>query len=111
MSKLCIIREKSLVGCVVPFRIFINQNEIGKVSNGQSIVINAPDENFILRFVMVGEAVTFHPVHAEILIDPFKSTSGQIICHLQTTLNVLGAVTGGLVTRVGNLKINVDYGS
>lgn len=111
MSKLCIIRESSFVGCVVPFRIFINKNEIGKVSNGESINIDAPNENFNLKFVAVGAAITFHPVYADILIEPSKSNSGQIKCHLQTTLNVLGAITGGFVTRVGNLKIDVDYGS
>ena len=37
--KIIINREKSFVGCLVGFKIYVDNNYVGKVKNGKTLII------------------------------------------------------------------------
>ena len=46
--KLTLTRQKAVVGCAVAFKIYIDNVKVGKIKNGQTIVLNVSAGNHII---------------------------------------------------------------
>lgn len=105
-----ITRDRAYVGRVMPYRIKIDGREVAKISAGGETKIEVPDTPFNLEFSMVGNSMNFHPIKGNITVEPVRSATGQMKCHLTTKPNWLGIlVGGGIFFPVGHLNIQFEY--
>ncbi len=106
---LTITRDRAYVGRVMPYRIKINDREVAKISCGGEVVLEVPDSPFKLEFTMVGNSMSFHPIKGFVNVEPVRSASGHMKCHLVTKPNWLGIIVSGLLFPVGRLEAKFQY--
>ena len=109
MKTLNIERTKSFVGAAMPYRIYVNGTEQGKLMIGNRLSVEIPDSNTVLKVSMGGNISTFHKMEKEIVIFPEHCRGGIINCTISTKLNWIGLLTMGIFQAVGRLDINVKY--
>lgn len=107
--RLIIQRNSAYVAMAMSYRIKINGQEVGMVSNGKTVAVPCPDQPFELFMTMYGNSLNVHPIQARVMIDPRQSRSGDIFVAVNTKMNVLGTLTGGLLAPVGNMSLDVRY--
>lgn len=99
-------REKSFIGCAMPFRIIIDGKEVTKLSNGGEYSMQLPNKDFMLKVYMCGNAITIHKVEAETLICP-SQYNGKINCTISVKPKLLGILSMGLLSAPGTLEFNM----
>ena len=107
--QLNIVRDKSMTGAGMPYRIYINGKEVTRLTFGQSYSTEINDEPTKLKVSMVGNAITIHKIEKEITLLPNNCKSGLINCQITTKSNPLGILSGGLFKAAGETEINVVY--
>ena len=107
--QLNISRDKALVGAAMPYRVFINGEEIGKLNVGKNMLYELPRTQTTLKVSMVGNALSFHKIEKEVALFPQYCKTGRIDCKIQTKFNWLGYLNLGLLQAIGKTKITIEY--
>ncbi len=107
--RLIIKRNKAFVACAVSYRIKINGQDAGMVSNGKTVALMCPDVPFDLQIVMYGNSMNVHSIDARTMIDPRQSRTGDIFVDINSKMNFPGVLTSGLFAPVCNMSPNVRY--
>ncbi len=106
---LTITRDRAYVGRLMSYRIKINGHEVAQIPAGGEVRLEVPDSPFNLEFAMVGNSMSFHPIKGSVMVEPVRSATGQMQCHLMTKPNWLGIIVSGLFFPVGYLEIKFNY--
>lgn len=106
---LTITRDRAYVGRLMSFRIKINGQEVAQIPAGGEVKLEVPDSPFNLEFGMVGNSMNFHPIKGSVMVEPMRSATGQMRCHLMTKPNWKGIILSALFFPVGHLVIKLDY--
>lgn len=105
-----ITRDKSFIGAAMSYRINLNGTEIGLLRVGESISIEIDSaDNLSLSASMVGNAISIHKIEKEILLQPKFCKTKVIDCLIRTKFNIIGFLTLGLLSAIGNTEIRVMY--
>lgn len=107
--KLNIYRDKSLIGAGMPYRIFVNGVEKGKIGIGKSISIDIPNIQSTLKVSMVGNSLSFHNIEKEVVIFPQYCKNGIVKCRIKTKFNWIGYLTCGLLQAIGRTELEMEY--
>ena len=75
--KLNITQDISFVEAVMAYRVYINNQEVGKIKFGKLISLDIPDAPTTIKVSMVGNAVTIHSIEKEKVIFPEESVTGR----------------------------------
>lgn len=104
-----ISRDKSYVGAAVPYRIFINGQEVTRLFVGKSFTTEIVNEPTVLKISMVGNALSIHKIEKEVTLLPNYCKTNVIDCHIRTKAKWLGILTSGLLQAPGEAEIDVEY--
>lgn len=107
--RLIIKRNKAYVGCAMSYRIKINGQDAGMISNGKTVALACPDQPFELHVVIYGNSMNVHSIEARTMIDPRQSRTGDIFVDINSKMNFLGVLTSGLFAPVGKMALSVRY--
>lgn len=107
--QLNISRDKSVVAAGMPYRVYINGNEVTRLLLGQSFSTEINDEPTRLKVSLVGNALSIHKIEKEINLIPSNSKAGFINCQITTKPKPSGIFTMGLLQAPGEAEINVEY--
>lgn len=105
--RLIIKRNSAYVACAMSYRLKINGQKVGMVSNGKTVAVQCPDQPFELHVGVYGNSLNIHPIQARTMIDPRHSRSGDIFVEITTKMNFLGVLTSGFFAPVGNMTLTV----
>ena len=108
-TKLKITRDKAFVASAMPYRIYINGQEVAKIKIGNEMTFDIPTSQTTLKVAMVGNAMTFHRIEKEVVLFPDHCKSGIIECRIASKANLIGILTCGLFQAIGHLDITVNY--
>lgn len=116
--KLHLIRESTMIAAAVSYFIYLNDNEIARLSNGCDTTLDAPaNEKFYLTISTSGKkGSTFQKITPhmsmtmkKVLILPEYCKNGVVTCRIKTKMNLLGAVSFGILRPGSELEVNVNY--
>ncbi len=107
--KLQIKRESTFVNIAVPYKIFLNEKLIGKLNNGKTMTIDAPDVKCVLKVEVTGHKLTLHSFNKNVLIFPEYNKGSYINCTISTQINWTGLLTLGLLQSIYRINILVEY--
>lgn len=107
--QLNISRDKAFVGTAMPYRVYINNQEVGKIKIGSTITLEISDQPTTIKVSMVGNVLNFHPIEKEVVLFPEKSKSGIIDCLITTKPIWAGILTYGFLQAVGRAELILNY--
>lgn len=107
--QLRIHRESCYVGMAMGIRVFFNNQKIYTIKNGETAMLTIPAQPGYLNFEMVGNSMNFHPIKGSVYIDPSQCRQGAVDCRISVEKDILGILLGGLLRKVGSLKIELHH--
>lgn len=102
-------RKTTLVNMVVPYTVLINNIKIKKIRNNQTIEIEVPNEQFVIRLSPYGNSLQFHKMDTERVVFPSYSKKDYPACEILTKPNLLGMITLGILQPVVTIHLNILY--
>lgn len=109
MINLIIYRESFFFGSALPYRIYINGEEVKKISSGSRVSLTIPETEVTLKVSTFSNFLCLHKSEKEITLYPEQCKSGTITCDIRPNLNTIGYLTSGLFQPIVNLTIDVVY--
>lgn len=104
-----VTRKSGFVAAAMPYKILIDDKEVGKLMPGKSLTVEIPAVPTKLAVNMVGNSLTFHEMKDEEQLFPEKAKRGLIECTIDTKANVLGILTSAVFKAPGTIHILTEY--
>lgn len=104
-----VTRKSGFVAAAMPYKILVDDKEVGKLMPGKSLTLEIPAVPTKLSVNMVGNSLTFHEMRDEEHLFPEKSKRGLIECTIETKANVLGILTSAVFKAPGTIHIETEY--
>ena len=106
--KLIIICDKAFVGAVLPYHLFINGKEMGKIKKGKNTSYELPYAQSTLK-VSIPRTSLIHKVEKEVVLFPQFCNKGIINCTIVSKLNLLGFISLGIVQPHYVISLHIEY--
>lgn len=103
-------RDGAITGSAVPYYIFINGTEVGKLPVGKKLTVQIPsDKKSILVANQGKSALMPHKIKGQVILHPEYCHNSEINCTIKTQFKIAGLASFGWLQPMGETVITVDY--